>query len=412
MMLKNHIKLARESLRSSRWRSFLTILGVTIGVVAVVSIISIGEGIKRQIQADVTVRGPDVVVVLPGNQLERAEDGSIESFNPFRAVGFSLSESDVELIRSLNGVTDAVSFVRLPGVPQVDDVRTENIVVVATEGNVPLVLNQEVRFGTFFSINEQPSSRRFAVIGSHAAESLFGEPAPTGKSFQVGNQTYTVRGVFREFQTNAPELVSPNYNNTIFVSLQENRGATSGETQIYQVLVQPADGVDSADLALAIDQALLNRREGTRDFTVLDRGEQSLAYQSLLTDVTIALAAIAAIALFVAGIGIMNIMFVSVSERTAEIGVRKAIGATNGQILAQFVIEAVVLSLSGGIFGVLAALAVNYLLRISTALQPVILPEVMLGAVAVSFVVGVVFGAVPAFRAAHKNPIDALRFRQ
>jgi putative ABC transport system permease protein len=412
MMLKNHIKLARESMHTSRWRSFLTILGVTIGVVSVVTIISIGEGMKRQIQTDVTTRGSDVVVVLPGDQVRRDTDGNIESFNPFQAVGFSLSEADVASIREIAGVDDVVSFVRLPGVPEADGAQATDAVVVATEGDVPRALNQEVRFGTFFTNGEQASTRQFAVLGSRVAEDLFGEPAPTGKSFRVGNQTYTVRGVFSEFQANAPEIVSPNYNNTVFVSLDDARQATTGEAQVYQALVVPSDDADDAALAASIDAALLERRGGFRDFTVLARSEQAQAYQSLLGDVTLALAAIAGIALFVAGVGIMNIMFVSVSERTGEIGIRKAIGATNGQILAQFVMEAIVLSLAGGFFGVLFSLAANYLLRISTMLQPVILPEVMIGAVAVTFIVGVVFGTVPAIRAARKDPIDALRYRQ
>ncbi|CAN5712953.1 ABC transporter permease [soil metagenome] len=411
MMLKNNFKMARDSLRSSRWRSFLTMSGVIIGIVSVVTVVSIGEGLKQQIQANITNRGPEVITILSGHQIERNDEGGISYYNPLQSVGFSLTEADLADVRDTVGVEEAVPFVRVSGVPMVNDDSMDNAMVIATDGDVPYALNQELRFGTFLDDEQTSGNRRFAVIGKRVAETLFNDPAPTGRSFEIGDQSFTVRGVFSEFESSALAFTSPDYNNVIFVSYEDNKRISSNGQHIYQILVKPSNPQHAFQTAQDIDTALAQSRDGFRDYSVIQQSETVSLYEGLLNALTTAIAAIAAISLFVGGIGIMNIMFVSVSERTGEIGVRKAIGATNGQILSQFMIEAIALSSIGGLLGVLASFLVNYLLRISTDLQPVILPQMMIIATAVAFLVGVIFGTVPAIRAARKDPIEALRSR-
>ncbi len=409
MMFKNNFRMALSSLRASRWRSFLTMLGVIIGVVAVVTVISIGEGIKRSITAETEALGPNVITVMPGNQIDRRDEAGI-IFNPLASVGFSLTETDVTEIREIEGAYDVVPFVRVPGTPEADDVSMSGATILAVTGDVPRILSQEVRFGTWHA-EEPAANREFAVIGSEVAEELFGELAPIGRSMSIGDRTFTVRGIFAEFPRSPLPFMSTDYNRSIFIEYENNALSSSTGRNIFQILVNPSDATRADDLAEDIDQTLLASRDNARDFTVLKRAEMVNVYGEVLDVITIAISAIAAISLFVGGVGIMNIMFVSVSERTGEIGIRKAIGATNGQIMSQFITEAIVLSLLGGIFGILGSLLVNYFIRLFTILEPVIIPEVVVFASLLAFVIGVVFGAIPAIRAARKDPIDALRYR-
>ena len=409
-MFKNNYRMAIDSLRSARWRSFLTMLGIIIGVVAVVTVLSIGEGIKRNIEAETQQLGANVVSVLPGDQIERDESGEIRTFNPFASVGFSLTQTDLAEINQLDGVEETVAFVRVPGTPTSDDVTMDDATIIATDGNVPDILNQEIRFGSWHE-DETGNNRKFAVIGHGVADDLFGELAPVGRSFTVNGQTYVIRGVFDEFPRSSLPFMTTDYNRAIFTAFDDNVRVSSTGQNIYQILVNPSDISQAGELVEEIEATLTESRDGSSDFTVLESSELTAVYGGALDMLTVAIAAIAAISLFVGGIGIMNIMFVSVSERTGEIGIRKAIGATNGQILGQFVTEAAVMSLLGGIFGVLFSLLVNYFVRLFTILEPVVIPELMVLAVVVAFIVGMIFGTAPAIRASRKNPIDALRYR-
>lgn len=176
------------------------------------------------------------------------------------------------------------------------------------------------------------------------------------------------------------------------------------------MLAKPVDPAATEDTILAIEGALRESRGGQKDFTVLKQSENLALAEDVLNLLTSLIAGVAAISLLVGGIGIMNIMLVSVTERTQEIGIRKAVGATNRQILYQFMTEAAVLSLAGGVLGVLFSLLANVLMRIMTDLQPVITLEIILIASGVSFAVGIIFGMAPAAIAARKDPIDALRY--
>ncbi len=411
MMLKNNLRMALGSLRSSRGRSFLTMLGIIVGIVSVVTIVSVGEGVKRSIAGEADSLGAETITVLPGNQVERDETGTITSYNPLQSVGYSLTETDLAEIKKLDGISEVVPFVRVSGIPQLDEqTQMPSADVLAVSGDVPQVLNQEVRFGTWLE-EDTSSSRRFVVIGSNVAAELFDELAPIGRSFHVNDQSFTVRGVFTDFPDTSIAPIAPDYDDAIFVSYEENKQVSSNGQNIYQIIVSPEDPSESAAVTERIHMTLLNLRRGSIDFTVLQRSDTVEVYGDILDSLTVGIAAIAGISLFVAGVGIMNIMFVSVSERTGEIGVRKAIGATNTQILGQFITEAIVLSLLGGIFGVLASLLANYFLRLLTPIEPVILPEVMILATITAFAVGVLFGTAPAIKAARKDPIESLRYR-
>jgi ABC-type antimicrobial peptide transport system permease subunit len=298
-------------------------------------------------------------------------------------------------------------FARVTGVAETED-RTYTGQIIASTDSIPDLLNQNIEYGSFFEDSDQ--NKDFAVIGRRVAEELYGENIPIGKSFRVRNHTFIVRGIFEEFEASSPIFLSENYNGAIFIPYDIGRELMGGNIQIQQILAMPKDNVTNTKAVNDINRALLRAHAGQQDFTVL-KAEETLALAgNVLNLLTGLIGGIAAISLLVGGIGIMNIMLVAVTERTAEIGVRKAIGATNRQILNQFLTEAVILSIVGGLIGVILSILINIVLRIVTNLQPVITFPVMGIAVAVALGVGIVFGVTPALRAARKDPIDALRY--
>lgn len=408
MLLGGYIKLAISAMRNARWRSLLTMLGIIIGVVSVVTVVSLGEGVKRQVTGQIRLRGDDLITVLPGERLRRNDEGRIIGFSaPFAANNVSFNEADYKMVSQVEDVELAVPFGQVVGQVKTRDNSYVQAEVIATNEGAAKILHQRLEFGSFFKDDEIAGNG--AVIGRTVAEQLFGENVPLGKSLTVREREFVVRGIFEEFPSNNTLLPGINYNNTIFVPYEVGQELMGGNIQISQILVKPSQPEKVDAVIKKIDDSLLKTRSGERDFAVLKHEENLALANNVLSLLTNLVTGIAAISLVVGGIGIMNIMLVSVTERTREIGIRKAVGATNRQILYQFMIEAIVLSVSGGLLGVLLSLLTNFLIRIFTSFQPVITLPVVTLACSVALVVGVLFGVAPALRAARKDPIEALR---
>lgn len=407
-MAQNNIRMAMNSISAYKWRSFLTMLGIIISVVSIVTIVSLGEGVKHQLSAQITRTGKDLITVRGGTIVDRNEKGEITGVNLLNLfAGNNLNETDYQVVNGVPNMQLVAPFASISGAPATDDgVRANNISTVATTSKAADALSQDVQYGGFFSDSDTDSAT--AVIGKQVAEQLFKEDAPIGKSFQLRGQRVVVQGVFKKFAA-TPLTPGIDYNNTIFVPYTFGQRLTGATLQPYQILVRPNADVSSAQAANDISNALKQAHGGQTDFTVLQADDNLALASTALSLITNVVAAIAAVSLIVGGIGIMNIMLVSVSERTHEIGVRKAVGATNKQILRQFLTEAVVLSTTGGIIGILFAILANYLLRVFTNLQPVITLPIVSVAVLVAIIVGSVFGVAPALQAARKDPIEALR---
>jgi ABC-type antimicrobial peptide transport system permease subunit len=401
--------MAFSALGSSKMRSLLTMLGIIIGITSVIVTVSLGEGIKRQITSQINQFGPDLISIRPGHLVKRDQSGKVVSYNLFSAtVGTSsLSEEDLKTVEKTTGVAETVPLSLVTGVAEANDGKTFSGYVIGTTEGLPKMLNQKVAYGGFFSGAD--TSRNVAVIGKTVAEDLFGENIPIGKIFKVRGQEFIVRGIFEEF-AGAPLAVNADFNTAIFVPYGIGKNISGGSSQIYQILAKPASGVSIDTLTSRLSENLRSNHGGQEDFTVLKQEENLAIAGSLLDIVTSFVAGIAAISLIVGGIGITNIMLVSVTERTREIGIRKSVGATNRQILNQFLTEACVLTIMGGVLGVLLSMAINFSLRIFTNLTPVITLPVVLIAAGVSMAVGIIFGIVPAAKAARKDPIQALRY--
>lgn len=381
--------------------------GVIVGVASVVTTVSLGEGVKQQLRQQGAHRGADLLTILPGQRVERNQAGTITRTYPFANDSAVFTEADYRAVQSVKAINRVAPLARVTGLAETDK-REYAAHILATSGALPALLNQKIAYGSFFS--DQELDEGLAVIGPRVAERLFGENVPIGKSFRIRQHDFVVRGVFEPFAGSSLAPLETDYNDAIFIPYDVGREIMGGTLLIQQVLAKPQEAARTAEVVAATHKALLELHAGQEDFTVLTQAETLLATSDLLNLLTALIAGVAAISLFVGGIGIMNIMFVSVSERTAEIGVRKAVGATNGQILSQFLTEALILGGVGGVIGVLLSILVNFLLRVLTDLQPVITLPIIGLAVLVAVGVGVIFGVTPALRAARKDPVDALRY--
>ncbi|PID31685.1 hypothetical protein CR970_04460 [Candidatus Saccharibacteria bacterium] len=408
MMVATNIKMALGSIRGSKWRSFLTMLGIIVGVMSVVTFVSLGEGVRQQVQVQTRQAGEDLITVKPGNVLSRDDQGNVTHIDLLQTFGGngSLAETDWEAVSAIPsvGMTAPMSFV--PGVPTKDDQPLGQGVIIGTTTDMQEALPQTIEFGSWFDVSQD--NKNVAVVGQAVAHQLFGENAPVGQVMSIRGQSFVVAGVMRRLQS-SPLTPGLDYNLAIFIPYETAKRITGGEPQIRQIYARPAESASLESTVADIEQTLRDKHGGQEDFTALRPEDTMTIANSVVTLLTGLISAVAAISLLVGGIGIMNIMLVSVSERTHEIGVRKAIGATNRQVMMQFVTESTVLSFVGGVLGVLGSYVVNYFLRVFTDLTPVITWQVVTLAIAVALLVGVFFGTAPALKAARKDPIEALR---
>lgn len=399
--------MARASVRSSRLRSVLTMLGVIIAVVSVVTTISLGEGIKQQITDQINHLGDDLITIRPGKLVERGPDGRIDSINFFAGLASSdLTDKDITSIMSHPNIKTAAPLSIVTGTPKYDNQKFSSGHIIATNHKLPDIISKDVEYGSFFSSSEL--DKGIAVIGTGVAEKLFKENIPIGKSFDLRGQRFIVTGVYERFETN---LITPevDFNNAIFIPSDTGKQLVGGRLQVYEVLAKPHNPDKVAETTAQLEATLRENHGGQNDFTILKEQDAIDVAGSIFGLLNTAVAAFAAVALLVGGVSIMNVMLASVTERTREIGIRKAVGATNRQIRNQFLTESVFLSLWGAFVGILLSGLINISLRIFTDLQPVITWQSLLLATGVSVAVGVVFGVVPAVKAASKDPINSLR---
>lgn len=408
--ITTNLKMAIMSLKTTKWRSFLTMLGIIIGVVSVVTVVSIGEGIKHQISSQIDQLGRDLVTVRPGVLDEQGIGGSVSGVNSFfnSTDGGSLDKKDLETVQQTAGVGMAVPLSLLNGPIKVNGEVKPTPMILGTTAAMNDILHNPTSDGDFFADEDVNAQPYVAVIGYNVAEKLFGQRVPIGKSFEFLGQSFVVRGVLQKFDT-SPLSLTTDFNDTIFIPYKTAEDLTQGNAQLYEILAKPSDPAQLEAFATALRTNLKASHQGQQKTTVLSQ-DQSLAVTNKILDlITKLIAGVAAISLLVGGIGIMDVMLVSVAERMHEIGIRKALGASNRQILAQFLTEATVLSFVGGIVGVIASVLINLGLRATTSLAPVLTWQSIVIATGVSLVVGIIFGTAPALKAARKDPIDALR---
>jgi putative ABC transport system permease protein len=406
--MRGNARMAIAGVRGAKWRSFLTMLGVIIGIVSVVTVVGIGEGMKHQVAGAMGNFGNDLITVRPGqvasegSQLLGASTGAAFGLQHFS--GFSTE--DIQTIQKIPAVGLAAPLGVVPGTVSAGSQQLHGGMVLATGADLPRVMNHKVAYGAFWEPSDENAN--YAALGSKAAVELFGDPVPLGKRFMFRGEEFMVRAVFDDF-ANVPLSPTAGFDNAVFIPYQTAARITGDRSEAYTVLAKPGDP-NRVDVAtFAITEELKRLRGGEQDFNVLGAEDQIASSNDMLDLLSTWILAVAAISLLIGGVGIMNIMLVSVTERMHEIGVRKAIGATNRQIMWQFLLEAVALSVVGGVIGIVLSLLAHVSLLAYTDLQPVLSWQAIAIATGISLAVGIVFGTAPAIKAARKDPIEALR---
>jgi ABC-type antimicrobial peptide transport system permease subunit len=368
--------------------------------------VSLGEGVKNQISGQIGKLGNDLISVHPGNLVSRDEAGNITSVNLLSTLGSgTLSDNDLQIIKQAESIEQVAPLGLISGVPKTQDKKYSSSAVITTTSGLPEIISQDLAYGSFFPSDDYDSAE--AVVGRSVALNLFNENVPIGKTVSIRGKEFIIRGVFEKFEIN-PVNPTLDLNNAIFIPLEAGKLITN-DTHIFQILAKTDEPANAGKSVSSIVRGLKTERAGEEDFTVLKQDDTLAIANNIVRLITTLVAGVAAISLLIGGIGIMNIMLVSVSERKQEIGIRKAVGATNAQIMSQFLIEAVVLSLLGALLGLLVSAIGNIAIRIFTDLKPVITPQIVVIAMFVSVAVGAIFGLAPAVKAAAKDPIDSLR---
>jgi len=396
----DNVRLALRSLRSSKARSFLTMLGIIIGVAAVILVVCIGQGVKQQIANQLSRYGNDVFVVRPGPP--QSGGGWLTGLSGSNS-GL-LTGADLTVVAKAQGVKEAVPLSTVSGSVS-GDFTEKSPLIIATTSDFADIINQSMEAGGFF---DEQSGGKGVVLGSNLAKRLFTDNAPLGQALVWHGQRFMVAGVFNHFDA-PPFSLEANFNDAVFVPYLTAQDLSGTVLGVYQIIARADSAADTNSVMTNTNQALLSAHNGSQDFNLVPAAGAADDSNQTIRLLTMLIAGAAILALLVGGVGIMNVMLVSVTERMYEIGLRKAIGATNQQIMRQFVAEAFVLSGFGAVIGVILSLAGVGLLRAYTSLQAVVVWDVLLLAPLLALAVGLFFGSMPALKAARKDPIEALR---
>lgn len=405
--LVGNVRIALRALLSNKLRSALTVLGIVIGVAAVVALLSIGKGATANITSRVASLGSNLVTISPQISFGRGGAGASES----------LLYSDYTAMESIPGVRKIVpSYSGRATVAS--STRTSNYEITGVTADYLDVRSYTLAQGRFISQSDYDSSNQVVVLGSQVAADIFDGLAPMGRTLKINGKDFTVIGVFASSGSSSGVTSGDNvvliplstaYNNIFGTTAMSN-----GQRTVSNILIsaQTSNDVDSvissAELVLRSDHQLtLN---DTLPFSVQSQAQALATLSTVSSTLTAFLGAIAAISLLVGGIGIMNIELVSVTERTREIGLRKAVGATQRVILTQFMIETLTLAVMGGILGILLGAAIAEVFTLTGAITAVITADTLALAFVSAAIVGVFFGIYPAYQASKLRPIVALRY--
>jgi len=398
-MLWNTFLLALRAIRRNLMRSFLTILGIVIGVAAVITMVTLGNGATRSVSDQISSMGSNLLMLVPGQR-----------FGPGAGGAPNFKGNDVEAIRQQISGAEWVAPVVNKGATAVYQANNWSTMVTGSTNDYFPAGNWELAAGRTFSETEERAGRAVCVIGETVREKLFGRQNPVGSEVRIKQFSCEVIGLLK---AKGQSAMGSDQDDTVVMPLRTVQRRLSGSQDINRLTVSVRDSVSIDGVKKQLTLLLRERRNigenEDDDFRVMDTRQIAETLTSTTKILTMLLGAVAAVSLLVGGIGIMNIMLVSVTERTREIGIRLAIGALEREVLMQFLIEAVVLSSIGGLIGIALATGASLFLAGLMSVPYLFDPAINLLSFVFSAAIGIIFGYFPARRAAGLNPIDALR---
>ena len=398
-------KISLTSLWSNKIRSGLSLLGIIIGILTISTLLSIAFGVRKEVSSQVEDLGSNLIVVVPGKI-----QGSSGGFNPTAGIGAStLTEDDFKKIEEDVPEVKNVSMAMLISgtVRAGEKISTSSLILASTDKILP-ALNSQVSEGSSINQDDISKNARVIVLGPGPVKELFGEESPLSKVVDIRGEDFEVIGVLKEKET-AESFLGPSFNDVVIMPITTGWEITKTK-QVFRIMMQAPDSGSVKAVQEKVKKIVLENHNDEEDFSVLTQEDILGLLGKIFNILTAMLGAVAIISLVVGGIGIMNIMLVSVSERTKEIGIRKAVGATNTNILLQFLMESVTLTILAGIVAIILFYAG---VSIASSHLPVpieVTPQIVILALVFSAIVGVVFGVIPALQASRKNPIEALRY--
>ncbi len=405
LLVRTHYALAKESIRKNRTRSFLTCLGIGIGVASIILIMSLMGSINNMISSQVKAMGQDLIVIRPAKHVDMI--GSIVEglTNSNSYMTSSLTLKDSKVISGLNNIQASAPIAAGIATLTSEDRTVKSANVVGTNTDLMRMQNLQLKSGTFLSDKVENS----AVVGRNLSLALFGTASEAiGQTFTLFNQKFIVVGMLEEMK-DPINFSNVDFDSSMIVSADyiEKIG---GNFQVQQINVKAANTDIVGTLSKEMNELLYSEKSGNLNYEILSGDQITHPAGSLFSLVSGMLTVVAGVSLIVGGIGVMNILLVSVGERTREIGIRKAVGASWFNIMMQFLFEAFILSLSGGMLGMILGYALAFLISIFTPFGVYIDLSIIIVTIATSLIIGLIFGIYPAVKAAKKNPIDSLRY--
>lgn len=399
-MWGNAFILAIRQICRNPMRSLLTVLGVVIGVAAVITMVTVGNGATQAVREQIESLGSNQLMIRPG---QRMGPGGASGAPTFKL-------EDIDAIANQIAGIKAVAPQRQQSMTVVAQGRNWSTQVIGSSNQYFVLDNRGLALGRYFETQEEQSGAAVCIIGTTIQKEIFSSTNPVGQMLRTGNFSCRVIGVL---ESKGQAAIGGDQDDLVVMPIKTFQRRVSGNTRVSAILVSVDTQIDRAMLTESL-RALMRERRSLSDtdednFMILDTEEIARRVSSTTEIMTMLLGAVAAVSLIVGGIGIMNIMLVSVTERTREIGVRLAIGALEREVLMQFLIEAVVLGAMGGVLGVVFALIGSLVLTTSMNIPFIFDPAINMIAFGFAALTGIIFGYFPARRAAHLDPIEAVR---
>ncbi len=404
LLLRTHLKLARTSIKENRTRSFLTCLGIAIGIASIILILSLTGSISNLIKNEVSGIGSDLIVVRPTTKKDSVTSviEELTSSNSFQKSNLKIS--DAETIKKIENVSAVAPIAVSSNTLKNEDNTIDSATILGTTTDFTKIESLAMKAGSFLTEGNKDNS---VVVGHMLSLLLYNTSNPIGRTLEFMGKRFIVVGILDEVDESI-NFDNVDFNNAVIMDVNV-LDKLVGSVQIQQINVRTSNTESLAGVSEKITEELTKTKSGDTNFRVAYGSEITHPASNLLNIISGMLAIVAGVSLVVGGIGVMNIMLVSVAERTHEIGIRKAVGASAYNILMQFLFESLILCILGGFLGIVLGYIFAFLVSIVTPFTPYISWQILIITLFTTIIIGVLFGIYPALKAAAKNPIESLK---